>query len=107
MKFSDFLESLHCPHGFIAGCQWCQTHSRISPSFLALAGFGGSFFAFNQWGLIPAVYILMVLIPLILGMAGKIEFKWVILWLCVMLLPIGIFILLFFGGAIISLFRRS
>ncbi len=105
--FTDFLKNQHTPKCFVTSSEWCNSHNIAVSSLLAIGGLGGLVFAFNNWGILAALYIALIIIPLLLGMAGQIGFKWVILWEIIMLLPIGIIILIFFGGAILTLFRKG
>lgn len=77
------------------------------PATLMVAGMIGTYnIAPTPWQLPLSIWIAAIIIPLILGMAEKIRFRWVILWEIVMTFPIGLIVLLFFGSAIIGLFKR-
>lgn len=83
----------------------CQRHRYIT-SF-TLIGVGAVFAPYvAHIHVMLAVYIIAIILPLVLGMMGKIGFKWVILWELIMFLPIGIILMVFFGGAIIGLLKR-
>lgn len=51
------------------------------------------------------LYIITLLLPVIMGMMGKIQMRWVLLWDALLLFPIGLIGMLFFGGALIGAIR--
>lgn len=88
--------------------KWCLIHKRVSVSSLLAVGVGGSLFSLLGLGTgWFALWVFAIIVPVILGMMDYIDFKWVILWECIMFLPIGVIIFLIFGGTIISLLRKS
>jgi len=70
-----------------------------SPSGLSMStiDLGTNMFSMPHFGFWSVIYIAAIILPLILGMAGKIGFRWVILWESIMFLPVGIFIVLLIG----------
>lgn len=89
---------------------WCIRNRRNLipvPATLMVAGMIGTYtIAPTPWQLPLAIWIFAILFPIILGMAGKVRFHWVLLWEAVCLAPISLILLLFFGSAIIGLFKR-
>lgn len=78
---------------------WCSAHHQKLAIVLGLLAIGiavtYAFRLFPIWQVWLAIWIIAVLTPLILGMLGKVQFKWAILWECVMFFPIVLILALF------------
>lgn len=66
-------------------------------------GFSTSIFSYLNYGAWTVLYIAAIVIPLILGMAGKVEFKWVILWEIVMFAPVGFVVIILFFKTLVAM----
>jgi hypothetical protein len=89
-------------------CLSCDDHKNVvSGSILVLGvtatGLIGLNIPTGLW-IFPVLYGLAIIFPIILGMADKLEFKWVLLWEAVLLLPVAIVVGL---GLVMLLTHRS
>lgn len=84
-------------------------HQKNIPFFVVGAFAAGSLLGIaipstiSLWFLL---WIAAIIIPVIMGMAGKLEFKWVLLWEAVMLLPVSILLVLLFGTAVLGFLKK-
>jgi len=79
---------------------WGMEHRKPLIIILGLAAIGViillAFQHLPTWKVWLAIWSTSVITPIVLGMLGrKIEFRWVVLWECVMFLPV-VLILIFF-----------
>lgn len=90
---------------------WCLKNKTNLIPAPALLGVLAVIYTYHSvgtpWQLPLILWIAAIIIPLILGMAEKVRFRWVLLWEAVMLFPIGLIVMIFFGSAIIGILRKT
>lgn len=86
----------------------CKHHNKMTTTSLLTIGLLTAPIAYKSTGQIwIVIYIAAILIPIILGMMDKVKFKWVLLWEGVLFLPLTLVAMLFFGGFLLTLFRKA
>lgn len=86
----------------------CKCHRNITSASILTIGLIASPIAYKTTGSIWVVlYLAAIFVPLILGLMDRVKFKWVLLWEGIVLLPITIIAMLFFGGFLLALFRKA
>lgn len=78
---------------------WSSAHRKTLALILGFILIGGAiiygFHVLPAWKMWLAIWIASVITPVILGMLGKVGFKWAVLWECVMFFPVVLILCLF------------
>ena len=78
---------------------WGWAHRKTLLITLGLVALGAvviyAFHVLPPWKVWLAIWATSVIAPLVLGMLGKVGFRWAVLWECVMFFPIVLILALF------------